>query len=49
MKRVFKVNDRILMGLAGLGTDVDTFNSTIKFKTNLYKLNEHRDIGVRGS
>ena len=45
-QRVFKVNDRTLMGLSGLGTDVQTFNSLMKFKTNLYKLNEGRDISA---
>ena len=43
-QRVFKVNDKTLMGLSGLGTDVQTFNALMKFKTNLYKLKEGRDI-----
>ena len=43
-QRVFKVNDSTLMGISGLGTDVQTFNSLLKFKTNLYKLKEGRDI-----
>ena len=43
-QRVFKVNDKTLMGISGLGTDVQTFNSLMKFKTNLYKLQEGRDI-----
>ena len=43
-QRVFKVNDRCLMGLSGLGTDVQTFSSLMKFKNNLYKLQEGRDI-----
>ena len=34
------------MGISGLGTDVQTFNSLMKFKTNLYKLNEGREIGA---
>ena len=34
------------MGISGLGTDVQTFNSLMKFKTNLYKLNEGRDISA---
>ena len=32
------------MGISGLGTDVQTFNALMKFKTNLYKLKEGRDI-----
>tara|TARA_B110000305_G_C19168870_1_gene506235 strand:- start:407 stop:667 length:261 start_codon:yes stop_codon:yes gene_type:complete len=43
-QRVFKVNDNCLMGISGLGTDVQTFNSLMKFKTNLYKLKEGRNI-----
>ena len=43
-QRVFKVNDKCLMGLSGLGTDVQTFNSTMKFKLNLNKLGEGRDM-----
>ena len=36
------------MGLAGLGTDVQTFSSLMKYKINLYKLQEHND-GPRAS
>ena len=43
-QRVFKVNDRTLMGIAGLATDVSTFQSLLKFKTNLCKLDEGRDM-----
>ena len=43
-QRVFKVNDRTLMGISGLATDVQTFNALMKFKNNLYKLKEGRDI-----
>ena len=43
-QRVFKVNNHTLMGLSGLGTDVQTFNALMKFKTNLYKLQEGREI-----
>ena len=35
------------MGLSGLATDVQTFQSHIKMKTNLYKLEEHRDIDAQ--
>ena len=43
-QRVFQVNEKTLVGLAGLGTDVQTFSSLMQFKTNLYKLKEGRDI-----
>jgi 20S proteasome subunit beta 3 len=43
-QRVFKVNDLTIMGLAGLATDVQTFSALMKFKTNLYKLKEGREM-----
>lgn len=43
-QRVFKVNDKTLMGVSGLGTDVQTFNALMKFKLNLYKLQEGREM-----
>ena len=43
-QRVFKVNDKTLVGYSGLATDVQTFNALMKFKLNLYKLQEGRDI-----
>ena len=43
-QRVFKVNDATLMGISGLGTDVQTFNSLMKFKMNMYKLQEGREM-----
>ena len=43
-QRVFKVNDACLMGVSGLGTDVQTFDALMKFKTNLYKLKEGREM-----
>ena len=43
-QRVFKVNDKTLMGISGLGTDVQTFNSLMKFKMNMYNLQEGREM-----
>lgn len=43
-QRVFKVNDLCLMGVSGLGTDVQTFNSLMKFKMNMYKLKEGKEM-----
>jgi len=40
------VNDLTLMGIAGLATDVQTFASLMKFKLNLYKLKEGREMGA---
>jgi len=33
-----------LMGLSGLATDVQTFSALMKFKNNLYKLKEGREM-----
>ncbi|KAJ3124748.1 proteasome core particle subunit beta 3 [Nowakowskiella sp. JEL0407] len=46
-QKIFAVNDKIYYGLAGLGTDVQTLSEKFTFKTNMYKLNEDREIGVR--
>ena len=43
-QRVFKVNERCLMGVSGLATDAQTFNSWMKFKMNLYNLKEGREM-----
>ena len=43
-QRVFKVNDLTMMGLSGLATDVQTFNAQMKFRLNMYKHKEGRDI-----
>jgi 20S proteasome alpha/beta subunit len=32
------------MGLSGLATDVQTFSALMKFKNNLYKLKEGREM-----
>ena len=43
-QRVFKINDKTIMGLSGLATDVQTFNALMKFKLNLFKLKEGREM-----
>ena len=43
-QRVFKINDKTIMGLSGLATDVQTFNALMKFKMNLFKLKEGREM-----
>ena len=32
------------MGVSGLGTDVQTFNSLMTFKNNLYRLREGKEM-----
>ena len=41
-EKVFKMSDRMFVGLAGLATDVQTLRNTLKFKLALYELREER-------
>mmetsp|Transcript_4908 Transcript_4908/g.9191 ORF Transcript_4908/g.9191 Transcript_4908/m.9191 type:complete len:192 (-) Transcript_4908:88-663(-) len=43
-KRVFKMTDRILVGCSGLATDMYSFTNYLKFRLNLYKLKEGREM-----
>ena len=43
-RKVFKMNDKIFVGLAGLATDVLTLNNLLKFRQNLYELREERQL-----
>jgi 20S proteasome subunit beta 3 len=43
-KKVYKIHDKLFLGLSGLATDTDTLSQRFKFKHNLYKLREERDI-----
>jgi 20S proteasome subunit beta 3 len=42
--RIFKMNDRLFLGLTGLMTDVMTLDATFRFKLAMYKLKEGREI-----
>ncbi|KAF0991187.1 hypothetical protein HZS_443 [Henneguya salminicola] len=42
LEKVFKFNDYLYLGLAGLTTDVQTVYQTMLYHYNLYKLNENR-------
>jgi 20S proteasome subunit beta 3 len=44
MQRVFKMNDRTLLGLSGLATDVMTVQQKLAMQHDMYKLNEQRDM-----
>lgn len=44
MQRIFKINNRTLMGLSGLATDVATVSEEIKMKTELFALREDREM-----
>ncbi len=43
-EKVFPVNDKLYVGLTGLASDVLTLDQLLKFRVNLYKLRENRDI-----
>lgn len=43
-QKVFRINDKTYLGLPGLASDVQTLNERFRFKTNMYKLNEERDV-----
>ena len=43
-QRVFKLQDNIIMGLGGLGTDIQTFSALMEQKINLYTLKENKDM-----
>mmetsp|Transcript_13945 Transcript_13945/g.21105 ORF Transcript_13945/g.21105 Transcript_13945/m.21105 type:complete len:206 (+) Transcript_13945:87-704(+) len=43
-QKVFKVNNKCFVGLCGLASDVQTVHEKIKYRTNMYKLKENRDI-----
>eukprot|EP00455_Lapot_gusevi_P021773 TRINITY_DN2275_c0_g1_i7.p1 TRINITY_DN2275_c0_g1~~TRINITY_DN2275_c0_g1_i7.p1 ORF type:complete len:184 (+),score=8.45 TRINITY_DN2275_c0_g1_i7:69-620(+) len=43
-QRIFKMHDRLFIGLAGLATDVQTMSQKLRFRLNLYHLKEERQI-----
>jgi 20S proteasome subunit beta 3 len=43
-QKIFPINDNVYIGLAGLATDVQTLAETFRFKVNMYKLYEEREI-----
>lgn len=45
--RVFKMNDKVLLGLTGLMTDISTLEATFKFKLAMYKMREGREIAPK--
>jgi len=38
------MSDRLFVGLSGLATDIQTLEQLLRFRLNLYKLREERDI-----
>lgn len=44
MQKTFQINDKTFIGLTGLATDVQTLEQKFRFRTNMYRLREERDI-----
>lgn len=45
-KKVFQVNDKILVGFSGLATDLQTLEQRLRMRCNMYKLREDREISI---
>jgi 20S proteasome subunit beta 3 len=43
-QRIFKIHDRLYIGLSGLATDVQTMHQRLQFRHKLYQLREERDM-----
>eukprot|EP01038_Epipyxis_sp_PR26KG_P004627 gene4627-6506_t len=43
-EKVFRMDEKLYVGLTGLATDVLSVNQLLKFRCNLYKLRENRSI-----
>mmetsp|Transcript_5446 Transcript_5446/g.9780 ORF Transcript_5446/g.9780 Transcript_5446/m.9780 type:complete len:206 (-) Transcript_5446:58-675(-) len=44
MERIFKMNNKTMIGLSGLATDVLTVKQKLTYQHDMYKLQEHRDM-----
>lgn len=44
-RKAWRVNSRTLVGLGGLRTDVSTVRELLRFRNNLYMLQEEREMG----
>jgi 20S proteasome subunit beta 3 len=42
--QVFPINSKLMVGLTGLASDVLSLRNLLTFRTNLYKLQENREI-----
>jgi len=43
-QRIFKIHDKLYIGLSGLATDVQTMQQRLQFRHKLYKLREERNM-----
>jgi len=46
-KKVFKMDEKLFIGLAGLASDVQTMHNLLKFRQNLYELREERSVSPK--
>jgi len=44
MKKTFQMNDRTFVGLTGLATDMQTLEQKFRFRSNMYRLREEREM-----
>ena len=47
MQKVFQMNDKTFVGLTGLATDMQTLEQKFRFRCNMYRLREEREIGAK--
>ncbi len=43
-QKIFQMNDKLMVGLAGLASDVQTLDQLLRFRMNLYELREEREM-----
>jgi len=43
-QKVFKMHDKLMLGVTGLATDVQTLSQLLKFRLNMYRMREEREI-----
>jgi len=46
-QKIFQINDKTFVGLAGLATDVQTMSQLLTFRTKLYALREEREMAPK--
>lgn len=47
MHKVFKMNDKLFVGLSGLATDMQTLRNKLHMRLKMYSLREERDMAPR--
>lgn len=46
-QKVFKLSDRLFVGLAGLATDIQTLHQELQFRMGMYRLKEEREMSPK--